>query len=79
MSLSNKLSISDVDLKGKRVLIRVSLYTLARQKVAVANASSHKRLISMSHSILIRKLQTTNVLPALYQQSNMLWTMVPKL
>lgn len=24
MSLSNKLSISDVDLKGKRVLIRVS-------------------------------------------------------
>jgi hypothetical protein len=25
MSLSNKLSIGDVDLKGKRVLIRVSL------------------------------------------------------
>lgn len=25
MSLSNKLSIQDVDLKGKRVLIRVSL------------------------------------------------------
>lgn len=25
MSLSNKLSIEDVDLKGKRVLIRVSL------------------------------------------------------
>ena len=25
MSLSNKLSITDVDLKGKRVLVRVSL------------------------------------------------------
>jgi len=25
MSLSNKLSIADVDLKGKRVLIRVSI------------------------------------------------------
>lgn len=25
MSLSNKLSITDVDVKGKRVLIRVSL------------------------------------------------------
>lgn len=28
MSLSSKLSITDVDLKGKRVLIRVSLTTL---------------------------------------------------
>jgi hypothetical protein len=27
MSLSNKLSISDVDLKGKRVLIRVSSFS----------------------------------------------------
>lgn len=26
MSLSNKLSIEDVDLKGKRVLIRVSFF-----------------------------------------------------
>lgn len=26
MSLSSKLSISDVDVKGKRVLIRVSFY-----------------------------------------------------
>jgi hypothetical protein len=26
MSLSNKLAITDVDLKDKRVLIRVSLY-----------------------------------------------------
>jgi len=26
MSLSNKLSIADVDLKGKRVLIRVSIF-----------------------------------------------------
>jgi len=26
MSLSNKLSISDVDLKGKRVLVRVSQF-----------------------------------------------------
>lgn len=26
MSLSNKLSIGDVDLKGKRVLIRVCLF-----------------------------------------------------
>lgn len=26
MSLSSKLSITDVDLKGKRVLIRVSYY-----------------------------------------------------
>lgn len=28
MSLSNKLSIADVDLKGKRVLIRVSLHAM---------------------------------------------------
>lgn len=28
MSLSNKLPITDVDLKGKRVLIRVSSYTV---------------------------------------------------
>lgn len=30
MSLSNKLSISDVDVKGKRVLIRVSTMLLPR-------------------------------------------------
>lgn len=28
MSLSNKLSIADVDLKGKRVLIRVCIYSM---------------------------------------------------
>lgn len=28
MSLSNKLSITDVDLKGKRVLIRVSCFPI---------------------------------------------------
>ena len=31
MSLSNKLSITDVDLKGKRVLVRVSEF-LPRRK-----------------------------------------------
>ena len=31
MSLSNKLSIADVDLKGKRVLIRVSKTNFAAQ------------------------------------------------
>lgn len=30
MSLSNKLAITDVDLKGKRVLIRVSLHPATR-------------------------------------------------
>lgn len=31
MSLSNKLSISDVDVKGKRVLVRVSHLADVRQ------------------------------------------------
>ena len=31
MSLSNKLSISDVDVKGKRVLVRVSQLPAARE------------------------------------------------
>jgi hypothetical protein len=33
MSLSNKLSITDVDVKGKRVLIRVSTMLLPRDCV----------------------------------------------
>jgi hypothetical protein len=46
MSLSNKLSITDVDLKGKRVLIRVSrpVLTFSARKLdleANANAMSY--------------------------------------
>lgn len=33
MSLSSKLSITDVDLKGKRVLIRVSFFLPLSQQI----------------------------------------------
>jgi phosphoglycerate kinase len=39
MSLSNKLSISDVDLKGKRVLVRVRLTITLNRCVAVLKSS----------------------------------------
>ena len=49
MSLSSKLAITDVDLKGKRVLIRVSCSLLRpRPEIQVVRADRIFRLTSMS-------------------------------
>ncbi len=40
MSLANKLSITDVDLKGKRVLIRVCILSFQRQPPSTIEPSN---------------------------------------
>jgi phosphoglycerate kinase len=47
MSLSNKLSISDLDLKGKRVLIRVD-FNVPQQDGKITNPAVRDHLGSQS-------------------------------
>lgn len=76
MSLSNKLSITDVDLKGKRVLIRVSekshllsfpfasnivLFIIFLMPHFDTNMDFSERSTSMFPSTLTRRSQTINV------------------
>jgi hypothetical protein len=81
MSLSNKLSITDIDLKDKRVLIRVSNScsptprNCMRQRINTDDTFAMYRSTSTSLSMAIRKLQTTSVSLEPSQQSNMPLTM----
>lgn len=79
MSLSNKLSITDCDLKGKRVLIRVS--PAAGPDAMKTNANHNlnvNRSISTYLSTLTRTSPITSVLPELSQPSNMPSTTAPR-
>lgn len=75
MSLSSKLAITDVDLKGKRVLIRVSCSLLRpRPEIQVFGADRNQiaiRLISMSLLIVRSILLTISESLALFPPSNM--------
>jgi hypothetical protein len=76
MSLSNKLSIADVDLKGKRVLIRVSN---VHGNLLQFELTDGRRSTSTSHLIPTRRLRTTSASSALSQRSNTPRSMAPKL
>ena len=74
MSLSSKLAITDVDLKGKRVLIRVSCSLLRpRPEIQVVGAdriSMSIRLISMFLLTVRSILPTTSGSSAPFPPSN---------
>jgi hypothetical protein len=55
MSLSNKLSVTDLDLKGKRVLIRVD-FNVPMQDGTITNPAVSPPLIT--HGLLLNALCT---------------------